>query len=123
MPDDFSDYLPEKSNRVDTAEQEGIAKIIDLKLPLAWVISSAVVVSLSFGGLFMQVKGIGDQISELKNSSDNRDVQMSNVLQQIAQTNDKADTQQVEILNDQTSIATIQAEIVEIQKNIKWFPH
>lgn len=112
--DDFGDYLPERAQPDETAkDDEGIAKIIDLKLPLAWLISSAIVICLSFGGLFVQVNGVAQQIAGLQSVGASRDAQMVQVLQQLA-------TDQAELTNQQADISAINGEINDINKNIVW---
>lgn len=122
MPEDLSEYIPEQTHKANKPN-EGVVKLLDFRLPLAWLISSAVMVSVSLGGLYMEVSDVSKQLTLIEAANDTRDTKLTNILQDLATASGKSDTEQVEITADETSIANINSEITDIQKNIKWMPH
>ena len=97
-------------------------KVIDAKLPLTWLITSAVAVILAMGGVFMKLDNVSVALSKLEAKTDSRDERINLLAQTQIQQQGKNDTQDAQIVRSQSDIVDLKRDIDEIRKSQRWMP-
>lgn len=81
--------------------------VIDAKLPLTWLISSAVAIVLSFGSLYAKMDAQNDTLKDLSSKLEKRDDNMSILLTSLAEVKSNNLTQDAAIARNAEDIADI----------------
>lgn len=73
------------------------SRIIDTKLPLAWLIGSAAMVIFAMGGIYIKLDTVSVALAKLEAKVDQRDDRIGLLQNTVTQTQGKTETQQNEI--------------------------
>lgn len=91
-------------------------KLIDMKIPLTWLLVSAISVGLSIGGLFNKVDTVTSALARLEKTIETRDEKLNTIVESISAVRSKTEVQQIQIERNSSDISEIKSNLKYVVK-------
>lgn len=100
-------------------KNESFGKIIDMRLPLPWLLASVISIVFSIGGVFVKLNTVSESLVKMEIKTDLRDSKIINLAEMLIEQKGKNEMQDEQIKRTQADIGELKDSISDVRKSTR----